>query len=190
VDLQELKTFIPYQWEKWLPIASGIGVGSLVFVVALFFLHRHRVPLLRFVMLRRFSPPEPPKQEILDEPVVPLPLVYLPTPPEEAAYLKKGRNRRAAIRYWGNPVEVGIISGYRVEPVRGAVVNRSTGGVALLVDEAYDEGAKLKVRAVLAPKDVGWIDVEVRNCRKAGKTWVIGCQYPEVPPWNAVVWLG
>src|SRR5258708_4367760 len=159
VDLQELKPFIPYQWEKWLPIASGIGVGSLVFVIAVNFLQRHRVPLLRFVRLRRPIPPEPPKEEILDEEVVPLPLVYLPTPPEEVAYLKKGRNRRATIRYWGNPVEVGILSGYRVEPVRGAVVNRSAGGVALLVDEAYDAGAKLKVRAGLAPTDVGWIDV-------------------------------
>jgi hypothetical protein len=46
------------------------------------------------------------------------------------------------------------------------------------------------VRAHQAPEGVTWIDVEVRNCRAAGKNWVIGCKYVEKPAWNAVVWLG
>ncbi|MFL5243947.1 MAG: hypothetical protein ACJ8FY_17740 [Gemmataceae bacterium] len=190
MGLQWLENFIPYPSEKWLPVFSGVGVGSLVFVVTVHFVHRYRVPLLNYVMLRRPVAPAPITEAILDEPIEQLPLVYLPTSPEESAYLKTGRERRATIRYWGNPVEVGILSGYQVEPARGTVVNRSAGGVALLVDEAYEDGAALKVRAVLAPKEVGWIDVVVRNSRKAGKNWVIGCQYPQEPPWNAVVWLG
>ena len=62
--------------------------------------------------------PAPITEAILDEPIEQLPLVYLPTSSEESAYLKTGRERRATIRYWGNPVEVGILSGYQVELAR------------------------------------------------------------------------
>ena len=182
--------FIPYQWWRWVPVGSGLAVGSLVlFTGALRFSHWKRVPLRDVLLLRWRRLPDPAKPAGPAEPVVPLAPVYLPTPDEDLFYLKKRRERRRWIRRWGNPVVVRIVSSLHPEPLAGTVVNRSTGGVALLVDDAHDAGALLKVRAVLAPKDVPWLDIEVKNCRKAGRNWVIGCQYPETPPWNAVVWL-
>src|SRR6266849_3728619 len=178
--------FIPYQWWRWVPVGSGLAVGSLVlFTGALCFAHWKRVPLRDVLLLRLRRRPDPAKPAGPAAPVVLLAPVYLPTPDEDSFYLRKRRERRRWIRRWGNPVEVRIVSSLHPEPLAGTVVNRSTGGVALLVDEAHDAGALLKVRAVLAPKDVPWLDIEVKNCRKTGRNWVIGCQYPEIPPWNA-----
>jgi hypothetical protein len=190
VDLNWFGHFNPYRWWTWLPIAIGFVVGFLVLFTGAWFISRWmRVPLLDLMLLRRRKPP-PPQEEPVDKEIAPLALEYLPNPEQDLAYLAKEDERRANKRYWGNPIEVRITSPLRPEPCRGAVVNRSTGGIAILVDDKYETGAMLKVRAVLAPKDVGWIDVEVRNCRKAGRNFVIGCQYPTPPSWKAVAWLG
>jgi hypothetical protein len=183
-----LTDLIPYQLWRWIPVGSGIGVGCLVlFTGALCFSHWKRIPLRDVILLRRRKPSAPPPNSS-DQPVQLAP-VYLPTPDEDIFYLRKGRERRRWVRRWGNPVEVRITSPLHPETLSGTVVNRSTGGVALLVDHAFDAGAILKVRAVLAPKNVPCLDVEVKNCRKAGRNWVVGCEYPENPPWNALVWL-
>jgi hypothetical protein len=156
----------------------------------MFISYWRNIPLLDLLLLRRRKPPVPSTEDGSGKEIIPLALEYLATPQEDLAYLQKAEERRATKRYWGNPVEVRVISQRRPDPLRGAVVNRSTEGVALLVDDAYEAGAMLKVRAILAPKDVAWIDIEVKNCRPAGRNWVIGCQYPEPPPWKSQVWLG
>src|SRR5205823_2262823 len=97
--------------------------------------------------------------------------------------------RRKSVRKWGNPVEVQLRPADSLIPLRGVVINRSTEGLAILVDDAYAPGGRLTVRAIHAPTGVGWIEIEVKNCRAAGQNHVIGCSYSETPPWNAVVWL-
>jgi hypothetical protein len=170
---------------------TGIVVGFLIFGSALFFMHRHKISPLDILLLRplrrRLAPEKPPLDQVAE---TPRHIYYLPTPSEDVIYLNKSNERRRGRRFWGNPIEVRIMAHFRPEPVRGAVVNRSTTGVALLVDDSYEAGTVIKLRAVLAPKDVDWIDVEIKNCRRAGRNWVIGCQFPDPPPWKAVAWLG
>ena len=180
-----------YFSSHWLPPVTGIVVGFLIFGSALFFMHRHKISPLDILLLRplrrRLAPEKPPLDQVAE---TPRHIYYLPTPSEDVIYLNKSNERRRGRRFWGNPIEVRIMAHFRPEPVRGAVVNRSTTGVALLVDDSYEAGTVIKLRAVLAPKDVDWIDVEIKNCRRAGRNWVIGCQFPDPPPWKAIAWLG
>jgi hypothetical protein len=34
------------------------------------------------------------------------------------------------------------------------------------------------------------VEVEVRHCQKAGKNFLIGCQFRDEVPWKVHVWLG
>jgi len=170
-----------------LPTVTGTFVGCLVFLGAFYFSQRRQgrhVSLVDVLLLRRASRSAPPA------PAAPEAGPYLQTPEEEVAYLKQAPERRRAPRRWGNPVEVRIISPTTAAPLRGVVINRSEGGLALLVDDPYEEGTLLKVHAVQAPDSITWLSVEVRNCRPVGKNWMIGCRYPQEPPWHAVVWFG
>jgi hypothetical protein len=148
--------------------------------------------MLDVLLLRRSGgeSQRPPEEDVPDAVVSAEAVKYLKTPVEDVAYLNRERDRRSSVRKWGNPVEVQIQPPNSVILLRGVVINRSTGGLAILVDDAYPTGAALMVRAVLAPAGVDWINVQVKNCRAAGKNWVIGCSYPAPPSWNAVVWLG
>jgi hypothetical protein len=190
--LHTLWNFIPLEEAGWLPVGTGTAVGCLVLLGALYFSRRNRISFLDVLLLRRSGRRSGalPEEDVPEGVVTPEALKYLKTPGEDLAYLNTGPERRTDVRHWGNPVEVRILSVEQVIPVRGVVINRSTGGLAILVDDTYEVGALLKVRAVQTPQGVSWIDVEVRNCRAVGKNWVIGCKYSETPPWNAVVWLG
>jgi len=190
VELHWFEHFNPYHWWSWLPVGIGIGVACVVlFSGAQFISYWKNIPLLDLLLRRRLPSPPPSTDDPAGQEIIPLALEYLATPREDLSYLEKQEERRKTKRYWGNPIEVRITSQLRPDPRRGAVVNRSTGGLAILVDDNYEPGAMLKVRAILAPKDVAWIDIEVKNCNPAGRNWVIGCEYPETPPWKAVVWL-
>jgi hypothetical protein len=190
--LQAFENFSPNLAQMWLPAGTGIAVCCLVLTGAMYFSRRQQVSLLDVLLLRRPRQKSPAlAQEDVPEGVVTAEaLQYLNTPEEDLAYLQTEPERRTSVRCWGNPVEVRILLPNRVYPVRGVVINRSTGGLAILVDDTYEVGAMLKVRAVQAPEAVPWINIEVKNCRAVAKNWVIGCKYPEIPLWNAVVWLG
>jgi hypothetical protein len=189
--LQALWSFLPNPEAMLVPAGAGAAVSCLVFLGALYFSRRNQVSMLDVLLLRRRRRrPPPPAEDVPDGVVTPEALKYLNPPEGDTAYLKTAPERRTTVRRWGNPVEVRVLPTGKVVPLRGVVINRSTGGLAILVDDAYEAGTQLKVRAVVAPPDVPWIDTEIRNCRAVGRNWVVGCKYPETPPWNSVVWLG
>ena len=98
--------------------------------------------------------------------------------------------RRRARRRWANPVAVVLISPFHAKTVHGLVINRSTGGLAILTDVAFEPETVLSVRSMEAPQGIGFADVCVRHTRKASKLWVIGCQYHGDIPWKLKVWFG
>jgi len=175
-----------------LSLGTGAAVCLAVFLGMLYVSRRSRVSMLDLLLLRRsgWRPPLPPEEGVPDAVVTSEAIRYLKTPMEDLAYLNRGAERRTGARKWGNPVEVQVQKPDCAIPLRGVVINRSAGGLAILVDDAYPPAMELMVRAIQAPTGVGWITVQVKNCRAAGKNWVIGCSYPETPSWNAVVWLG
>jgi hypothetical protein len=80
----------------------------------------------------------------------------LPPPPEQGTHdpFDQGSrtDRRRSLRRKGNPVEIllGECEATR-EPLRGWVLDRSTGGLCLLTSEEIAPGTMLRVRACQAP---------------------------------------
>jgi hypothetical protein len=103
-----------------------------------------------------------------------------------------GVERRAGQRRWGNPTEVRITLPPPLWPslVHGLVINRSTGGLAVLLQEEVPVGTSIKVHPVEAPRSVPLTEVEVCHCRKAGRLFLVGGQFCEEVPWNVRVWFG
>jgi hypothetical protein len=101
-----------------------------------------------------------------------------------------GVEKRAGRRRWGNPIEVNVIVPLWPDPVRGLVVNRSTGGLAILLQQEVPAGNPIAVRSVEAPLSVPFITLEVCHCLKAGRLFLVGCQFCEEVPWTVRVWFG
>jgi hypothetical protein len=135
--------------------------------------------LLKLLLSRRPNKTKPKPREV---------------PPEEVEFLQSGgANLRASPRRWGNPTDVQIKLPYLshdVDTLHGLVINRSAGGLAILVDGEIKDGTIVKVRSAEAPTYVPSVDVEVRYCRKAGRNHFIGCKFCGEIPWNVRVWFG
>lgn len=71
-------------------------------------------------------------------------------------------------------------------PRTGSVLDRSRGGLRLLLDDSVEPGVVLSVRAATASRPP-WVRVEVRNCRQRDDGWEVGCRFAESPP-VAVLW--
>jgi hypothetical protein len=111
--------------------------------------------------------------------------------PEELKFLESGGvEKRASRRRWGNPTEVYLSSLVWPGRLHGLVINRSTGGLAIFVDQEVAAGSSLKVRSAEAPHYVAAAEVEVRYCRPVGKSFLIGCRFCDEIPWNVRVWFG
>ena len=109
---------------------------------------------------------------------------------DEVAYMAAGSERRRSRRRWFNPTSVSYYTALEGTPRHGIVINRSSGGVALLVDHDFPPDETLFVRAVEAPESVPVIQVKVRHSRRAGRMHLLGCQYCHELPWNVKVWFG
>jgi hypothetical protein len=72
-------------------------------------------------------------------------------------------------------------------PVQGSVIDRSMGGLGLLLPKTLAEGAHVRIRACEANVTTPWVEVEVKSCRKQGKNWQIGCKFVKTPPYNVLL---
>jgi hypothetical protein len=113
-----------------------------------------------------------------------------PLPQEELDFLAANPNRRISRRRWGNPTEVFVNSPLWEKPLHGLVINRSVTGLAIFLEVEIQDGTFLKVRSVEAPYYVPWVDIEVKNARKMGRKFILGCEYRFEIPWNVRVWFG
>jgi hypothetical protein len=101
-----------------------------------------------------------------------------------------GAEKRANPRRWGNPTEVHISWLSGPERLHGLVINRSTGGLAIFVDKEVADNTMIQLRPAAAPSYVATITMEVRYCRKVGRSFFLGCQFCGDVPWNVRVWFG
>jgi hypothetical protein len=99
--------------------------------------------------------------------------------------------RRANPRRKGNPVSVYISNGTTGgEPFQGWVVDRSSGGLRLLVDEPMEPGHVLSVRPVKVHASFPWVQVKVKNCYPERKSWCVGCQFVHRLAWDDLQHFG
>jgi hypothetical protein len=107
--------------------------------------------------------------------------------PPEQSYA----DRRGAIRRDGPPVRVLLSSpSFRNGVNDGFVVDRSTGGLRIVMPAAMAPGSTVQVRAVNAPDTIGFVTVIVRSCRKEDDHYVVGCEFERTPPWNVLLLFG
>lgn len=101
------------------------------------------------------------------------------------------KERRSTPRRKGNPISVHVTDGEETgDPFQGWVVDRSAGGLRLLVDEAIPAGTLLKVRPTKAHAAFPWVAVKVKSCYPERKSWNLGCQFLEKLSWEDLQLFG
>jgi hypothetical protein len=151
---------------------SGLTIGLLL---ALWVYLRGRS-----VMERRAAKSGPPAEAAVLAPESSEPDPFVHGSPDE---------RRVATRRPGNPVAILISDAEaRAIPVHGLVVERSLRGLYVELDEPLTEGNVLSVRAANVSAMVPWVQVKVKNSRKLGAGWGVGCEFLRTPP-SSVLWL-
>ena len=208
-------TFDVTHWTTWAVVGAGVGATFLVLGFTLTYRRWRRRRRLSGASLEEDLdwqallnlrekrnreraaaglPPEKVTDEELAKLIASLPAVPNANPlelPEDREFrLVGGNERRAGGRRWGNPIEVHLFSDQWEGHLHGLVVNRSTGGLGIFTDKEVPPDTPLQVRAAEAPSYVPVVKLEVRHCLKAGKAFVLGCEFREAVPWNARVWFG
>jgi hypothetical protein len=160
-----------------LPVAVGGGVAVVVLTALVVAINRRR----RARLLEEALPvatgggSPPPDEKALNW-----------SPPEQSY-----ADRRGSVRREGGPVRVVLSSPiFRNGVGDGFVVDRSTGGLRIVMQTAIAPGRTLQVRAVNAPDTVGFVTVIVRSCRKNGDHFEVGCEFEKTPPWNVLLLFG
>jgi hypothetical protein len=198
-----------YDWIVWVSLIMGLAVAGLVYVVVGIVVRPFRMPQrapvfneedipwegLHELMKGRYTDGKSPANEEL--PAEELMQMLMTQVSDTGIDAPSGVNwsapqgeRRRSLRRWFNPIEVVILSPFHENPLHGLVINRSTGGLAILSDISFDADTVLRVRPMDAPAGITYVEVTVRHARKASKLWVIGCQYKENVAWNVKVWFG
>jgi hypothetical protein len=89
---------------------------------------------------------------------------------------ESGAGGRAGTRRKGRPTRVWLRADEE-EPFLCWVTDRSRGGLAIVVDRLVPIGTPISVLPADAPADSPWPTLEVRNCRRKGNRWQLGCQF-------------
>jgi len=156
-------------WEIWVPLAVGMVAGLLSIVAVRSFGGRGRAPV---------PAPNPPTKTVA-------------MPPPDPFVHGGALEQRRALRRAGNPVPVLLASPHEDQPSWHAwVIDRSVGGIGLVVNSEFPEGARLKVMPQSAPESTPWIDIEVRCCRPGEEGFELGCQFVKTPPWSLLLLFG
>jgi hypothetical protein len=162
-------TFAVSLSDPWVIPTLGVVVGALAFLAGLFFLGA-----------RKASVP----------------------PPAEAPAVAAGQenkdiflhgsygDRRSAPRRRGNSVEVDLSNETDHSVCQGWVLDRSVGGLCIVVEEPVAEGTVLRVRPHSASDSVPWTPIEIRGCRAHKNEWELNCQFLQTPNWNVMMMFG
>ena len=157
-----------------LPVAVG-GCVAVLILSLLFLQHRRRARRLEAAALSAVGGAAPVDDKALNW-----------APPEQSY-----ADRRGSVRREGAPVRVALSSpNFRSGVNDGFVVDRSTGGLRIILQGALAPGSTLQVRAVNAPDTIGFVTVIVRSCRKTGDHFELGCEFEKTPPWNVLLLFG
>jgi hypothetical protein len=157
----EFLGFDPSSWEFWAVPASGVLAASTLLLVGVLVGRRAR---------RRSE--------------------------EEArsfhsAFHGSVVDRRQWPRRKGNRVAVLVTEGQAAaHPSEAWVLDRSEGGICLVVDAPLDVGVGLSVRPAQAAEAVPWLAVEVRSCRPTTGGWALGCRFVQPPPLHVLLLFG
>lgn len=93
--------------------------------------------------------------------------------------------RRQAPRRTGNPVRVELLDELAMdEPIYAWVLNRSSDGVGVLVDEPVEAGIHVNVRPAQPAAGYPWTPARVIYCFPERTSWRVGCQFLQKLVWR------
>jgi len=111
--------------------------------------------------------------------------------PEPAEEEENVQAMRAAPRRQGNPVQVNITDASNtMEDFQGWVIDRSAGGLRILVDQTIHPGTLLNLKPVKAHAGVSWVEVKVCNCSPERGSYSIGVQFTTKLTWGELQAFG
>jgi hypothetical protein len=154
--------------QPWVIPVIGTLVASLAFLVG-----------RRWVGARATPPPAPPPEEPPSN-LMTVEILKKPSAPD----------RRSSPRRKGNRVEVYVTDDSKRPPLLGWVVDRSMGGLCLMLEKPITEGATMTVRPRQAPQTAPWTPIEIRSCRPDGNEWEVHCRFCKTPHWNDLLLFG
>jgi hypothetical protein len=100
-------------------------------------------------------------------------------------------DRRSAARRGGHPVTVQLSDpDEKAAASTGWVVDRSVGGLCLMVPQPAPIGSFWKVRPADAPRTTPPVLVEVRTCVAAGGEWKLNCRFSRTPSYGVLLMFG
>jgi hypothetical protein len=157
------------EWERWAGPAIVFLVGALSAGVIL---------LLGRMILRargRLAPPMPGSAHFQRDPF----------------FYGSAGEKRSSVRRTGKLIKVLITDAKaQSKPVEGWVIDRSMGGLCVAIPDKVPETTILSLRTVDAPREVPWVQVEVRRCESRGDRYEIGCQFVRTPSWSILLLFG
>jgi hypothetical protein len=100
--------------------------------------------------------------------------------------------RRKSVRRGSGSVAVRIADAFAKEELcDGWVLERSAGGLGLLLPNKKAVGQIFCVRSANCSEAFAWVQVEVRNCQPMGKEgWLLGCKFVSRTPWSLLLQFG
>ena len=100
--------------------------------------------------------------------------------------------RRQSPRRAGQSIKVSIqLVNDPLVLFEGYVLDRSMGGLRLLVDKTLTQNQMLNVRSTDAPESVTSVQVQVRRINQLpDKSYELGCQFIRTPPWAVLLTFG
>jgi PilZ domain len=101
-------------------------------------------------------------------------------------------DRRQTPRRAGQAIKVSIQFANDQKTVfEGFVMDRSMGGLRLLLERPLATNQMLNVRSTDAPQSVTWVQVQVRRSYQLpDKSYEVGCQFIRTPPWAVLLTFG
>ncbi len=150
--------------ESWIVPAVGVAIASCT-LVSCFLLVRHRRPG-RKSEVEQAQWHDPFDQGSVGE-------------------------RRVAARRKGNHVHILVTDAEaRGEPILVWVIDRSLGGLCLMLSEELSAGTILSIKPRQHPPGTPWVKVQVRTCKRDSDRFELGCQFVRVPPWGVLLLFG
>ena len=111
--------------------------------------------------------------------------------PTEAPLWVSPTQKRQSFRRDGNPTRIQVApAGDTSNPAIGYVLDRSTGGLGMSVDQEVAPGTILSVRPASGPDVTPWYDVEVLRCKHDGEAWHLSCKFVKTPPYSILLLFG
>lgn len=171
---------------SYLPLFVGIGVGTLIFCLALVLKNRS---WKNVVGSAQSDEPDGIKGWVSQK-SNPRSLPSEQKSQEGYIMLQSQSEKRRAFRRKGKCLEVEIMVKDGQGTHQGLVLDRSINGLRLGVDKEFAPDTILKIRILNLYPPMAWLEIKVAHCKLNESGWEIGCEFVTTPTWNIMMLFG